>query len=44
MISISTKNSDVVNITKPMNSALDAAAPTYPTTISKKFIGADRTS
>ena len=44
MISISTKNSDVANITKPINKALDAAAPTYPITISKKFTGADRTS
>ena len=43
MISISTKNSDVANITKPIKKALDAAAPTYPRTISKKFTGADRT-
>ena len=44
MISISTKNSDVANITKPINKALDAAAPTYPITIYKKFTGPDRTS
>ncbi len=37
-----TKNNEVINITSPMNNALDAAAPTYPITISKKFTGADK--
>ena len=44
MISISTKNSDVANITKPINKALDAAAQTYQITIYNKFTGDEITS
>jgi len=40
----STKKWDVAKISAPMISALVAAAPTYPTTISRKLTGADSSS
>ena len=43
-ICMSTKNNEVINMTSPMNNAFDAAAQTYPITISKKFTGADKAS